>query len=56
MAQGKYSEKLIRLRCAVCKHVNYTTHKNKKLVERKIEFKKFCNWCRKHTIHKEAKK
>ncbi|MDI6821200.1 MAG: 50S ribosomal protein L33 [Patescibacteria group bacterium] len=56
MAQGKFSEKIIRLRCGVCKRVNYTTRKNKKLIERKIEFKRFCRWCRKHTLHKEAKK
>jgi ribosomal protein L33 len=24
-------------------------------VERKIEFKKFCNWCRAKTTHKEMK-
>ncbi len=56
MAQGKFSEKLIRLRCSKCKHSNYTTRKNKKSVERKIELKKFCGWCRLQTIHKEAKK
>jgi len=56
MAQGKFTEKLIRLRCTVCKRANYTTEKNKKLVERKIELKKFCKWCRKHQPHKEAKK
>ncbi len=56
MAQGKFSANLIRLRCGTCERVNYYVHKNKKTVERKIEFKKFCPWCRKHTVHKEAKK
>jgi len=56
MAQGKFTEKLIRLRCTPCKRVNYFTRKNKKVVERKIELKKFCKWCRKQTVHKEAKK
>ncbi len=56
MAKSKFSEKLIKLRCSVCKHLNYYTRKNKKAVERKIEFKKFCKWCRKHTAHKETKK
>ncbi|MEK7465465.1 MAG: 50S ribosomal protein L33 [Patescibacteria group bacterium] len=56
MAQGKFNDKVIRLRCGVCKRANYTTRKNKKLIERKIEFSKFCAWCRKHTPHKEAKK
>ena len=56
MAQGKFSEQLVRLRCSTCKRVNYYTRKNKKTVERKLEFKKFCKWCRKHTAHKESKK
>lgn len=56
MAKGKFSEKLIKLRCSVCKKLNYYTRKNKKTVERKIELKKFCKWCRKQTLHKEGKK
>ncbi len=56
MAQGKFNDKLIRLRCAVCKHTNYTTRKNKKSVERKIELQKYCGWCRVRTAHKESKK
>jgi len=49
-------ENFIKLQCTVCKHINYYTRKNKKTVERKLEFNKFCPWCRKHTIHKEGKK
>lgn len=49
-------ERLIRLACGECKRVNYWSSKNKKLVERKIELKKFCRWCRKRVLHKEAKK
>ncbi len=52
----KAQEKAIKLQCSACKRLNYHTQKNKKLVERKLEYKKFCNWCRKHTVHKEAKK
>ena len=51
-----YKEKLIKLACGKCKRVNYMTRKNKKKVERKIEFKKYCNWCKAQTVHKEAKK
>ncbi|HEY4527512.1 MAG TPA: 50S ribosomal protein L33 [Candidatus Paceibacterota bacterium] len=46
---------LIKLRCSGCKRDNYYTSKNKKKVERKIELKKFCKWCKKRTAHKEAK-
>jgi large subunit ribosomal protein L33 len=55
MAKIKYADNLLTLRCTVCKRKNYYTRKNKKLVERKIELKKFCKWCRKQTLHKEAR-
>ncbi|MBI2039079.1 MAG: 50S ribosomal protein L33 [Candidatus Niyogibacteria bacterium] len=47
---------LIKLSCSVCKRVGYWSRKNKKKVERKIEMKKYCRWCRKHAMHKESKK
>jgi len=34
---------------------NYTTTKNKKKHTERLETKKFCNSCRKHTAHKEVK-
>ena len=52
----KAQEKVTKLVCSECHRINYHTQKNKKLVERKLEFKKFCKWCRKHTVHKEGKK
>lgn len=55
MAKVKYSDNLIGLKCSVCKRRNFYTHKNKKKVERKIELKKHCPWCRKQTVHKEVK-
>ncbi len=48
--------RLFKLACVDCKHVNYWSSKNKKLVTRKIELKKYCKWCNKNTIHKELKK
>jgi large subunit ribosomal protein L33 len=53
--KSKFSEYLIKLRCADCKRVNYYTRKKKNL-DRKIELKKYCKWCKKRTVHKEAKK
>lgn len=47
---------LIKLACQNCKRVNYWTRKNKKQVQRKIEFSKYCKWCKQSTNHKEAKK
>ncbi len=43
------------MKCSVCKRRNYYTHKNRKQVERKIELKKFCHWCRLQTVHKEGR-
>ncbi|HUZ93222.1 MAG TPA: 50S ribosomal protein L33 [Candidatus Paceibacterota bacterium] len=55
MAKSKHTDNLIGLRCAVCKRRNYYVSKNKKQVERKLDFAKFCAWCRKHTTHKEVR-
>jgi large subunit ribosomal protein L33 len=46
----------IKLQCQDCKRINYYTKKSKTMVEKKLELKKFCRWCRKHTIHKEGKR
>ncbi|HEY3490242.1 MAG TPA: 50S ribosomal protein L33 [Candidatus Deferrimicrobiaceae bacterium] len=46
---------IITLACADCKNRNYTTTKNKKTTPDKLELKKFCPSCRKHTNHKETK-
>jgi len=45
----------IKLECTVCKRVNYYTHKNKKVIKDRLEIKKYCPHCRKHTVHKETK-
>lgn len=55
MAKVKTQDRLIALKCSVCGRRNYYTRRNKKTVERKIELKKFCQWDRKQTIHKEAR-
>ncbi|MBX4190230.1 50S ribosomal protein L33 [Candidatus Parcubacteria bacterium] len=48
-------DNLLRMKCSVCKGANYYTTKNKKKVERKLEFQKFCKTCLKRTTHKEAR-
>lgn len=45
---------LISLACEQCKRKNYTTDKNKKNTPSKLQFKKFCPHCGKHTEHKEG--
>ncbi|MFA5320093.1 MAG: 50S ribosomal protein L33 [Candidatus Omnitrophota bacterium] len=46
---------IITVECTVCKNKNYTTTKNKKKHQDKLELKKFCRACRKHSPHKETK-
>lgn len=46
---------IIALACEGCKRKNYTTTKNKKNTKDKLELKKYCRFCRKHTVHKETK-
>ena len=45
----------ITLVCGECKQRNYDTVKNKKNDPDRLEMKKFCKFCRKHTLHKESK-
>ena len=54
MAKKGSTEK-IALMCTECNRKNYTTIKNKKNIQGKMEMKKYCMWERKHTIHKETK-
>ena len=45
----------ITLVCGECTQRNYDTVKNKKNDPDRLEMKKFCKFCRKHTLHKESK-
>jgi large subunit ribosomal protein L33 len=45
----------VTLVCSECKQRNYDTKKNKKNDPDRIELKKYCRFCRKHTVHKESK-
>ena len=51
----KAMREIITLECTVCKRRNYTMLKNKKAHPDKLETKKYCRFCRKHTSHKEIK-
>ena len=46
---------IVTLQCGECKERNYSTTKNRKTTTDRLEFKKFCARCRKHTPHKEVK-
>ena len=46
---------LVILACTVCKNRNYTTTKNKRQHPDRLEHKKYCRCCGKHTAHKETR-
>ena len=45
----------VTLRCDGCKRRNYATTKNKKKTADKLEFQKYCRFCRRHIAHKEVR-
>jgi large subunit ribosomal protein L33 len=46
---------LVTLACSECKNRNYMTTKNKQKTPDRLEMKKYCKSCRRHTAHKETK-
>jgi len=51
---AKAKKKLIVLVCSQCQAQNYFLKKSP-AVEEKLELKKYCKKCKKHTGHKESK-
>ena len=51
---AKVKRDIIALKCTECNSKNYTSYKTKNIKE-KIEKKKYCPVCQKHTVHKETK-
>ncbi|MFQ5956769.1 MAG: 50S ribosomal protein L33 [Candidatus Brocadiales bacterium] len=45
----------ITLVCLECSNRNYRTTKQARAANR-LEIKKYCRFCRRHTVHKEHKK
>nr|YP_010500000.1 ribosomal protein L33 [Yoania amagiensis]YP_010565484.1 ribosomal protein L33 [Yoania squamipes]UWT59951.1 ribosomal protein L33 [Yoania amagiensis]UZA66547.1 ribosomal protein L33 [Yoania squamipes]UZA66572.1 ribosomal protein L33 [Yoania squamipes] len=66
MAKVKYIRIIVILECTCCvqRCVNkelsgiyrYITQKNRHNTPNKLEFRKFCRYCQKYTIHGEIKK
>jgi len=56
MAKAKKGAvELIALQCTECDRRNYTTTKNRRNMQGKLELKKYCPHDRKHTLHRETK-
>ena len=45
----------ITLACTECKQRNYNMTKEKKAHPDRMETKKYCKFCKSHTLHKETK-
>lgn len=45
----------VTLACTDCKQRNYDKMKNKENNPERLEMKKYCPFCRKHTLHRETK-
>ena len=45
----------ITLACTECKQRNYSTTKDKRVMPDRMEIKKYCKFCKAHTLHKETK-
>lgn len=45
----------VTLACTECKQRNYNTTKDKKTHPDRMELKKYCRFCKKHTLHRETK-
>lgn len=51
----KTARQQIVFECSVCKERNYYSEKNKNKTLERLELRKFCKRCQKHTLHKEGK-
>ena len=45
----------VTLACEECKRRNYQTDKNRRNDPDRIEMRKYCRWCGRHTPHKETR-
>ena len=55
LSKEKEMRENIIIACTECKQRNYDSQKNKKNDPDRIEVKKYCKFCKKHTVHKETK-
>jgi len=46
---------LVTMACTECKNRNYMTTKNKQKTPDRLEMKKYCRFCKRHTAHRETK-
>ncbi len=45
----------VTLECTQCRRRNYITEKNRHNNRERIELRKYCRWCGRHTGHRETR-
>jgi large subunit ribosomal protein L33 len=55
MASKKGNRIVVTLACNECRERTYTTEKNRKNDQGRLELRKYCPRCRNHQIHRETK-
>ena len=55
MAGKKGVRLVVTLACTECKERNYLTEKNRRNDPGRLELKKYCRRCRRHTLHREVR-
>ncbi|NLN41485.1 MAG: 50S ribosomal protein L33 [Clostridiales bacterium] len=45
----------VTLACTECKQRNYNTTKNRQTNSERLELRKYCKFCRSHTLHRETR-
>ncbi|MEK6272186.1 MAG: 50S ribosomal protein L33 [Actinomycetota bacterium] len=45
----------VTLACEECKRRNYQTNKSRRNTPDRLELRKYCHWCSRHTPHKETR-
>jgi large subunit ribosomal protein L33 len=45
----------VTLACQECRRRNYQTNKSRRNTPDRVELRKFCRWCGRHTPHKETR-
>jgi large subunit ribosomal protein L33 len=52
---AKENRIVVTMACTDCRSRNYVTSKNRVKHQERLELRKYCPPCRKHTMHREAK-
>ncbi len=55
MAKKGEARVIITLACTECRSRNYTTEKNRRNDPDRLELRKYCPRCRRHTTHRETR-